>query len=83
MLKNAIRATVENYNAGAYLNNAGGYVLKDNGMPAIKLIVSKGDYDVSIKISDEGGGIKRRTMPRIWSYHTRQPLMSYPQAAAP
>ena len=83
VLKNAIRATVENYNAGAYLKNAGDHVLKDNGMPAIKLIVSKGDYDVSIKISDEGGGIKRRTMPRIWSYqYSTAPYVVPPSSCA-
>ena len=83
LLKNAIRATVENYYAGAYLKNASDHVLKDNGMPAIKLVVSKGDYDVSIKISDEGGGIKRKTLPKIWSYqYSTAPYVVPPSSSA-
>ena len=38
--------------------------------PDIKVIIADGDNneDVAIKISDEGGGIKRSDMPRIFSY---------------
>jgi pyruvate dehydrogenase kinase 2/3/4 len=33
-------------------------------------IVASGDHleDVVIKVSDEGGGIKRSGLPRIWNY---------------
>ena len=42
----------------------------DNDMPPIKIIIADGEdnEDVSIKISDEGGGIPRSSIPRIWSY---------------
>ena len=35
-----------------------------------QVIIADGENneDVVIKISDEGGGIKRSHMPRIWSY---------------
>jgi pyruvate dehydrogenase kinase 2/3/4 len=32
------------------------------------LVVAEGAEDVTIKVSDEGGGIPRSGLPRIWSY---------------
>ena len=39
-------------------------------MPPIRIIIAdgEGNEDVVIKVSDEGGGIKRSNMNRIWSY---------------
>ena len=39
-------------------------------LPPVKVIIADGEHneDVVIKISDEGGGIPRSHMPRIWSY---------------
>jgi pyruvate dehydrogenase kinase 2/3/4 len=36
--------------------------------PPIRLILAQGDEDVTIKISDEGGGIPRSGMPLVWTY---------------
>ena len=36
--------------------------------PPIRLVVAEGGEDVTIKVSDEGGGIPRSGLPRIWSY---------------
>ncbi len=33
-----------------------------------RLVVAEGGEDVTIKVSDEGGGIPRSGMPRIWTY---------------
>jgi pyruvate dehydrogenase kinase 2/3/4 len=44
LLKNSLRAVVEN----------------EDHFPPIKVIVVEGKEDITIKISDEGGGIPRR-----------------------
>ncbi|TMW56413.1 hypothetical protein Poli38472_006423 [Pythium oligandrum] len=57
VIKNSMRAVVEFHGV-------------DNDMPPIKIVIADGEdnEDVSIKISDEGGGIPRSSIPRIWSY---------------
>lgn len=57
LLKNSMRATVEVHE-------------HDDELPPIKVIISDGDTnaDVIMKISDEGGGIQRRNINRIWDY---------------
>lgn len=42
----------------------------NNKMPPIKVIIADDEHneDVCIKVSDEGGGIRRSNVPRIWSY---------------
>lgn len=56
LLKNSMRATVEHHGI-------------DN-MPVIRVVIadSETNEDVIIKVSDEGGGIPRSNMKRIWSY---------------
>ncbi|BDA45758.1 [Pyruvate dehydrogenase (acetyl-transferring)] kinase isozyme [Coccomyxa sp. Obi] len=36
--------------------------------PPVRVVVAEGDEDVTIKVSDEGGGIPRSGLPRIWTY---------------
>lgn len=57
LLKNSMRATVEWHGI-------------DADYPPIKVIIADGDAneDVVIKVSDEGGGIPRSNMKKIWSY---------------
>lgn len=56
LLKNSMRATVEAHEA--------------DDLPPIKIIISDGDTnsDIIMKISDEGGGIKRENIKQIWDY---------------
>jgi pyruvate dehydrogenase kinase 2/3/4 len=56
LLKNSLRATVETHGV--------------DKMPAVRIIIadSPSNEDVVIKVSDEGGGISRSNMPKIWSY---------------
>lgn len=62
-LKNSLRATIEHHS-----RLHPGVDLDDIKYPPIKIIVAKGDEDITIKISDEGGGIPRSAVPLIWTY---------------
>ncbi|KAJ5519394.1 Signal transduction histidine kinase core, partial [Penicillium expansum] len=55
-LKNSLRAVVEQHGAD-----------KDE-FPVTKVIVAEGKEDITIKISDEGGGIPRSSIPLVWTY---------------
>lgn len=57
LLKNSLRAVVERYG-----------VENEDHYPPIKVIVVEGQEDITIKISDEGGGIPRSEMPLVWTY---------------
>ncbi|KAF2433077.1 alpha-ketoacid dehydrogenase kinase [Tothia fuscella] len=55
-LKNSLRAVVEAHGQD-----------KDD-FPVTKVIVAEGKEDITIKISDEGGGIPRSAIPLVWTY---------------
>lgn len=55
-LKNSLRAVVETYGPDA------------DEFPPIKVIVAEGQEDITIKVSDEGGGIPRSEVPFVWTY---------------
>ncbi|MCJ1418988.1 hypothetical protein MMC32_005339 [Xylographa parallela] len=55
-LKNSLRAVVERH--GQH---------KDE-FPVTKVVVAEGKEDITIKISDEGGGIPRSVIPLVWTY---------------
>lgn len=57
LLKNSLRAVVERFG-----------IDKEGEYPPIKVIVVEGTEDITIKISDEGGGIARSAIPLIWTY---------------
>lgn len=55
-LKNSLRAVVETHGQD-----------KDE-FPVTKVVVAEGKEDITIKISDEGGGIPRSAIPLVWTY---------------
>ncbi|KAI4152292.1 MAG: hypothetical protein LQ340_002986 [Diploschistes diacapsis] len=55
-LKNSLRAVVEAHGQD-----------KDE-FPVTKIIVAEGKEDITIKVSDEGGGIPRSVIPLVWTY---------------
>ena len=55
-LKNSLRAVVETH----------GQDKED--FPTTQVIVSEGREDITIKVSDEGGGIARSAIPLVWTY---------------
>lgn len=63
-LKNSLRATIEHHSK----LHPEAESLEDIEYPPIKIIVAKGDEDITIKISDEGGGIPRSAVPLVWTY---------------
>ncbi|KAH0578279.1 hypothetical protein H2248_003902 [Termitomyces sp. 'cryptogamus'] len=62
LLKNSLRAVVERFGLGD--DDMG----IDAPYPPIKVVVVEGKEDITIKISDEGGGISRSAIPLIWTY---------------
>jgi len=58
LMKNSLRAVVERY----------GIDVDEEEWPAVKVIVSEGQEDITIKVADEGGGIPRSGMPMVWTY---------------
>uniref|UniRef100_M3YVE6 Protein-serine/threonine kinase n=1 Tax=Mustela putorius furo TaxID=9669 RepID=M3YVE6_MUSPF len=55
LFKNAMRATVESHESSLVL-------------PPIKVMVALGEEDLSIKMSDRGGGVPLRKIERLFSY---------------
>jgi pyruvate dehydrogenase kinase 2/3/4 len=56
LLKNSMRAVIESHGSDA------------SALPTIRVVLAEGNEDVTIKIADEGGGIARSGLPKIWSY---------------
>ncbi|KAM7256135.1 hypothetical protein ACFE04_011876 [Oxalis oulophora] len=56
LVKNSLRAVQERY------------MDSDKVAPPVRIIVADGIEDVTIKISDEGGGIPRSGLPKIFTY---------------
>ncbi|KAK3276200.1 [Pyruvate dehydrogenase (acetyl-transferring)] kinase isozyme 3, mitochondrial [Cymbomonas tetramitiformis] len=56
LVKNSLRAVHDKYEDS------------DIDPPPIRIVIADGGEDVSIKVSDEGGGIPRSGLPRIWTY---------------
>ncbi|CAO3572228.1 unnamed protein product [Mortierella alpina] len=73
LLKNAMRATCDTHmNKGSPvsigLSPSSAATASLSKLPAIKLVLVDGGEDVTIKISDEGGGMALSEMDKIWSY---------------
>lgn len=55
-LKNSLRAVVERHGS------------EKEEFPVTKVVIAEGKEDITIKISDEGGGIPRSSIPLVWTY---------------
>jgi len=55
LFKNSMRATVETHS-------------KAHELPEIEVLIAKGDHDVSIRVSDQGGGIPRHITDHLFHY---------------
>eukprot|EP01026_Neomeris_dumetosa_P050085 TRINITY_DN4383_c0_g1_i1.p1 TRINITY_DN4383_c0_g1~~TRINITY_DN4383_c0_g1_i1.p1 ORF type:complete len:452 (-),score=44.13 TRINITY_DN4383_c0_g1_i1:444-1619(-) len=56
LVKNSLRAVQDRYEDS------------DDVAPPIRVVVAEGIEDITIKVSDEGGGIPRSGLPKIWTY---------------
>ena len=56
LVKNSLRAVHDRWDG------------REGEAPTIRLVVAEGEEDITIKLSDEGGGIARSGLPRIWTY---------------
>mmetsp|Transcript_12221 Transcript_12221/g.27502 ORF Transcript_12221/g.27502 Transcript_12221/m.27502 type:complete len:591 (-) Transcript_12221:82-1854(-) len=82
LIKNSCRATVRSHLAKKEQeqnDNAGGLLMgtlsqksvlssPEDSLPPIRVVVVKGDEDVTIKVADKGGGIPRSRMQKIWKF---------------
>ncbi|KAL1929908.1 hypothetical protein VTP01DRAFT_1062 [Rhizomucor pusillus] len=57
LLKNSLRAVVERFGPDY-----------EDEYPLIRVVIAHGKEDITIKISDEGGGIPRSGIPLVWTY---------------
>merc|ERR1712018_331808 len=73
LLKNSVRAVVELHSGekGEEHRKKMGMNSSDHkdGLPPVVVVISGGDEDVTIKISDQGVGIPSSELRKIWSYH--------------
>ena len=58
LIKNSLRAVAEKYEDDFTVD----------APPPVRIVIAEGNEDITIKVSDEGGGIPRSGMPRIWTY---------------
>ena len=56
LVKNSLRAVHDRWEG------------REGEPPSIRLVIAEGAEDITIKLSDEGGGIARSGLPRIWTY---------------
>jgi pyruvate dehydrogenase kinase 2/3/4 len=74
LTKNSLRAVVERFGPD------------NENIPDIRIVIAEGNEDITIKISDEGGGIPRSGMPLIWTYMyttAETPLLEHEQDMYP
>lgn len=73
LLKNSCRATVRRHQQDQEVVTGGGSLnananVGDKKLPPIRVIIVKGEEDVTIKIADKGGGIPRSYMNKLWKF---------------
>jgi pyruvate dehydrogenase kinase 2/3/4 len=68
LLKNACRATVRRTLDQEMHGNGSSTATKKEELPPIRVIIVKGEEDVTIKIADTGGGIPRSAINTIWKF---------------
>lgn len=74
LIKNSMRAIIETH----ALEKDGKTINHEKKLPPIRIVISEGEEDVCIKVSDEGGGIPRSAMEKIFTYmYTTAPTRQF------
>lgn len=74
LLKNSCRATIRRYMEGTttkedHVHQGGDDDVQQNtSLPSIRVVVAKGEEDVTIKIADKGGGVPRSVIDKMWTF---------------
>lgn len=77
LLKNSCRATVQKYlegkgtiedHIGSHEQNVKEGISTNTSLPSVSVIITKGAEDVTIKIADKGGGVKRSVIDKMWTF---------------
>jgi len=66
LLKNACRAVVHAHRSSEQASRR--RRRRKHDLPPVEVVVVHGAEDVAFKISDQGGGIPRSSMPSVWTY---------------
>eukprot|EP00939_MAST-03C_sp_MAST-3C-sp1_P003501 g3501.t1 len=61
LLKNALRATVENHRRAVVKHD-------DHDFAPVEVIIARGKQDITIKVSDKGGGIPFQNLDNVWDF---------------
>merc|ERR1711879_210543 len=56
ILKNALRATIETH------------IHTGQPLPPVSVEIMKGSFDVTLKVSDRGGGMRPEQLKEVWRY---------------
>ncbi len=56
LAKNSFRAVIDHHGE------------RNGGLPPVTIVIAGGTEDVSLKVSDEGGGIPRSCIDKVWNY---------------
>lgn len=75
LLKNSCRATIGRHMEGKFTteDHVGSHndkdgVAKNFSLPSVRVIITKGAEDVTIKIADKGGGVPRSVLDKMWTF---------------
>jgi pyruvate dehydrogenase kinase 2/3/4 len=69
LLKNGMRATVEHHRSrGDAAQRSRGSMPPSEALPPIEVLIVRGEKDLTMRISDRGGGIRHEALERVFQY---------------
>jgi pyruvate dehydrogenase kinase 2/3/4 len=68
LLRNSMHAVTERHREKVRRRNSTAAAGNSDTPPPIEVIICESDQHVTIRVSDQGGGIPREVMPHLWSF---------------